>query len=151
MSNNNLINKVGWVLTSSSLGLLLSGSVHAADVRQLAAAESTSYVVAKLTSNSIAYKESITPQEALQRGLQLAGNANSEKDHVMAFEYLSYAAKQGLAEAQFQCALMHLDNQYAPADDERAVRLLENAIAQGHKQAEVALNYMRYAEDGIGC
>ena len=150
MFNKKMINRVGWVLTSSSLGLLLSGSVHAADVRKIAA-ESTSYVVAKLTPNTFTTDKRLTAQEALQRGLKLATKAKAAKDHIVVFEYLNFAAKQGLAEAQFQCALMYLDNEYTPSDDERAMRLLAKASEQGHKQAEVALNYIQYADGGIGC
>ena len=87
----------------------------------------------------------------MKKGLRLARRANTAKDYQLAFKYLNYAAKKGLPEAMFQIALMYLDNEYTPTDDERAMLLLEQASERGHKQAGIALNYIQYSDGGIGC
>ena len=150
MFNSKLTRKVGWLVSTSSLGLALVTPLHAGEARQLAVAD-TRHVVDKIKNVKSIVSFTLTPEDALKKGLQLRKQAKTPRQHRIAFEYLNYAAKQGLPEAQFQCAIMYLDNQYVPADDARAMRLLEKASVQGHKQAETALNYIRYGDDGIGC
>ena len=93
----------------------------------------------------------LSREAALKKGLSLVGQAKTAKEYRLAFKYLNYAAKQGLPEAMFQIALMYLDNEYTPADDDLAMSLLEQASEQGHEQAGIALNYIQYSDGGIGC
>jgi len=159
MMNKKFVRKVGWWISTSSLGITLAATVHittvhATDVRLLAQVK-THYALSQLKTR---VKESLTKSSltlsgaaALKKGLSLVAKAKTASEHRLAFEYLNYAAKQGLPEAMFQCALMYLDNEYTPDDDERAMSLLEQASEQGHKQAGIALNYIEYADGGIGC
>jgi TPR repeat protein len=147
---NKLISKVGWILSTSSLGFTLVTAAHASEVRVAAQAE-TQYAMAHVQTNQPRKRTQLSAEAALQKGMSLMNRAETAKQHVQAFRYLNYAAKKGLPEAMFQCALMYLDNQYTPADDERAMSLLEKASEQGHEQAEIALNYIQYADGGIGC
>ena len=150
MFNKRLRHKVGWLLTSSALGMVLSSSAQAGDARAIA--KGNHYLVAHLTTAAVNVGKRMSAEDALQRGMKIIGNAKTPNDHVIAFEYLNYAASQGLPEAQFQCAIMYLDDQFAPGDEERAMSLLEKASEQGHKQAAIALSYITDARDGgFGC
>ena len=151
MFNSKLTRKVGWLITTSSLGLALATPLHAGEARSVAQADTAIVIAHMKESLKQSGKFVMSGEEALQKGLRLMKQAKTPKQHIIAFEYINYAAKQGLPEAQFQCAIMHLDNQYVPADDARAMSLLEKASAQGHKQAGIALNYIQYADSGIGC
>ena len=159
--NKQFVRKVGWWVSTTSLGMTLAVSVHtvhAGEVRQLAQAQLNSkthysFNQANAQLNSVQTKPilKLTREVALRKGLSIVSQAKTAKEYQQAFKYLNYAAKKGLPEAMFQCALMYLDNEYTPADDERAMSLLEQASKQGHKQAEIALNYIQYADGGIGC
>ncbi len=153
MMNQQFIRKVGWWVSATSLGMTLAASVqtvHAGEVRQLAQTH-TQYALAPRQDALTKPTYKLTPEVALQKGLDLMSQAKTAKEHQLAFEYVNYAATKGLPEAMFQCAMMYLDNEYTPGDDDRAMRLLEQASAKGHKQAEIALNYIEYADGGIGC
>ena len=150
MKNKQFVRKVGWWVSTTSLGFTLVTAAHANDVRAVAQAK-TQYAMAQVQTNQERKRLRLTGEAALQKGMNLMGHAKSADENVQAFKYFSYAAKQGLPEAMFQCALMYLDNEYTPADDERAMMLLEQASEQGHAQAEIALNYIQYADGGIGC
>lgn len=150
MFNQKVARKAGRLISGSSLGLVLFGSLHAAEVPQLAAAD-TRHVIDRFKNSRPSLQYHLDAEAALQKGQRLRKQATTPWQHRLAFEFINYAAKQGLAEAQFQCAIMYLDDQYVPADDFRAIQLLEKAIAQGHKQAEIALNFIRYGDDGFGC
>jgi len=151
MINKQFVHKVaGWV-SASSMGMTLAASVHAGDVRALAQAKPQQYALAHVQSVQAKPKIKLTAEAALEKGLNLLNRAKTANENVQAFKYVNYAAKKGLPEAMFQCALMYLDNQYTPADDERAMKLLQQASEQGHEQAEIALNYIKYADGGIGC
>ncbi|MGD8925261.1 MAG: hypothetical protein PVG20_00335 [Thioalkalispiraceae bacterium] len=157
MFNKDLVYKVGWLVTASSLGLTLAssihaGTLHAGDVRIIAQADTT-YAIKHVRDTNTRFRIlRMSGEEALARGKYLIKHAKTRRHHLQAFEYLNYAAKQGLPEAQFQCAIMYLDDQYVPGNDERAMDLLEQASQQGHKQAEIALDYIRAGNDGgFGC
>jgi len=159
MMNKQFVRKVGWWATISSLGISLAvtlnaQTVHASDVRLLAQ-DKTHYVLTQLETrvkdNLKNSSLTLSGAAALTKGLSLVTKAKTASEHRLAFEYLNYAANKGLPEVMFQSALMYLDNQYTPDDDERAMSLLEQASEQGHKQAEIALNYIQYADGGIGC
>jgi len=150
MKNKQFVRKVGWWVSATSLSFTLVTAAHASDVRVAAQAE-RQYAMAHVQTNQPKKRTRLSGEAALQKGMNLMSHAKTADENVQAFKYLSYAAKQGLPEAMFQCALMYLDNEYTPADDERAMKLLEQASEQGHKQAEIALNYIQYADGGIGC
>ena len=150
MKNRQLVRKVGRWVSASSLGMTLAASVHAGDVRVMAQTNKQ-YVLAQVNSVQVKPAVKLSAEAALRKGMRLLGHAQTAKENVRAFNYLNYAANKGLPEAMFQCAMMYLDNQYAPADEERAMSLLQQASEQGHKQADIALNFINYAEDGIGC
>ncbi|MGD8785665.1 MAG: hypothetical protein PVG75_14570 [Thioalkalispiraceae bacterium] len=156
MFNTQFIQKVGWLVSASSLGLTLVATVHAQSdhsgkVRLIAQAD-PHYAITQVRDNTAKFPMSLlSGKQALQRGKQLMQRARTPRQHIRAFEYLNYAAEKGLAEAQFQTAIMYLDDQYVPGNDERAMYLLEQASQQGHKQAGIALNYIRYGDDEFGC
>jgi TPR repeat protein len=151
MLKQTLIQKVGWLVSASSLGLCLGTSAHAGEVRMIAQADTRHAIT--LVKDEIGkfpmYR--LSGEEALLRGKRLMQRARTPRQHRAAFAYLSYAANKGIPEAQFQCAIMYLDNQYIPANDTRAMSLLERASEQGHEQAGIALEYIRFGDDGIGC
>ncbi len=152
--NKQFVRKVGWWFSASSLGVTMAAAVHASDVRQHAEVE-THYALNQVHErvNAMRSKRNLTlsPEAALDKGLSLLSRAKTAKEYRLAFEYFNFAAKQGLPEAMFQCAMMYLDNEYTPGDDDRAMSLLEQASEKGHKQAGIALNYIQYSDGGIGC
>lgn len=151
MFNQRLIHKVGWLVSASSLGLILSTSVHAGDVRVIAQAD-TRYAITLVKDEIEKFPlYRLSGEEALLRGKRLMNHARTPRQHRAAFAYLNYAANKGIPEAQFQCAIMYLDNQYVPANDAKAMSLLEKASEQGHRQAGIALEFIRSGDDGIGC
>jgi len=157
MMNKQFVRKVGWWLSVSSLGMTLAvilhaRTVHASDVRLQAEDRiKAHYISGKLKEVPTKPSLKLSREVALKNGLKLLSRAKTAQEYRLAFEFLNYAAKQGLPEAMFQSALMYLDNEYTPADDERAMLLLEQASEQGHKQAGIALNYIENADGGIGC
>lgn len=155
MKNKQFVRKVGRWVSTSSLGITMATTVlvntaHSSEVRLLAQAN-TQYALAHVQSIRPKTRVKLTAEAALEKGLSLMSHAKTARENVQAFNHLNYAAKKGLPEAMFQCALMYLDNEYTPADDERAMKLLEQASKKGHKQAGIALNYIHYADGGIGC
>lgn len=151
MFNQQFIRKASWLVSTSTIGLTLAACVHAGEVRQLATAQTGSVISQMKDKQAKLSSLQVSAEEMLQRGLRLKQRAKTPKQHVRAFEYLTYAANQGLPEAQFQCAIMYLDDRFVPGDEERAMFLLEQAWQQGHKQAGIALDYIRAGDDGFGC
>jgi len=92
-----------------------------------------------------------TGEELLARGLARLATAKQPQDFRAAYHFLEAAANKGVAEAQFQLALMALDNEYVNRGEDVAIKWLEAAVAQGHKQAATALDYVRYDGGYIGC
>lgn len=150
---NNFYKMAGTVFSGATLGLCLSQSAWAEGLQSVE--QETPIHVASASSNVADIKirkKGLTAEVALTRATRILKKAKTPDDHRIAFQYFKYAAEQGLAEAQFQCAVMYLDDQYAPAGDEEALHLLEKASMQGHKQAGIALNYIQNeGEDGFGC
>ena len=128
MFNPQLIHKVGWLVSASSLGLTLVATAHAQSdhsgkVRQIAQAD-PHYAITQVRDNKAKSPMFLlSGEQALQRGKHLIQRARTPRQHILAFEYLNYAAQKGLAEAQFQTAIMYLDDQYVPGNDERAMYL----------------------------
>ena len=95
--------------------------------------------------------KNMTGDELLARGMARLSTARNPQDFRAAYHFLEVASNKGVAEAQFQLALMQLDNEYVSRDEETAIRWLKAAIAQGHQQASVALDYVLYEFGDIGC
>jgi TPR repeat protein len=77
--------------------------------------------------------------------------ATQPLDFRVAYRYFERAARMGNAEAQFQLAIMQLDNPHVYRDEETAIRWLEKASRAGHRQAAVALDYVVNSGGDIGC
>ncbi len=89
--------------------------------------------------------------ELLARGLSRIAVAKQPEDFQIAFNYFRMAAEKGNAEAQFQLAIMQLDNPHVEQDEEAAISWLEKASGLGHKQAAIALDFMVNSGGDIGC
>lgn len=92
-----------------------------------------------------------TGEELLARGLARLTAARQPQDYRVAYDFFQIAANKGNAEAQFQLAIMQLDNEYVRQDEGVAIQWLEKAVAQGHGQAVVALDYVLNDGGYIGC
>lgn len=103
------------------------------------------------TSPVMAIPKEATGKELLARGLARLAAAKKPQDYRTAYHFFEVAANKGNAEAQFQLAIMQLDNEYVKGNEESAVHWLEEAVLQGHQQAAVALNVVLSAGDTIGC
>ncbi len=66
-----------------------------------------------------------------------------------AVELYRKAAKQGLAQAQFNLALMYDDGEGIAPDDAKAVKLYRKAAEQGHEDAINNLGYMYENGEGV--
>jgi anion-transporting ArsA/GET3 family ATPase len=104
-----------------------------------------------IRSNALISKEEANADELLARGLARLAVAKQPVDFRIAYNYFWRAAKQGNAEAQFQLAIMQLDNEYVRQDEETAIRWLEKASVRGHRQAAIALDYVVNRGGDIGC
>lgn len=103
------------------------------------------------TRSSQPASKDATGEELLARGLARLATAKQPQDFQAAYHFLEVAANKGVAEAQFQLAIMVLDNEYVNRGEDVAIKWLEAAVAQGHKQASTALDYVRYDGGYIGC
>lgn len=103
------------------------------------------------TTRVLATAKEATGTELLARGLARLAAAKKPRDYRTAYHFFEVAANKGNAEAQFQLAIMQLDNDYVPGTQESAVHWLEEAVLQGHQQAAIALNVVLSAGDTIGC
>lgn len=92
-----------------------------------------------------------TGEELLARGMARLATAKQPREFRTAYHFLELAAQKGIPEAQFQLGLMQLDNNHVNGNEETAIKWLEAAIAQGHKQAAIALEYVQYQGGDIGC
>ena len=143
--------KISHLLAVSAISTILSNTVHAGELVQISSLDQR--LISRQINSTIPGKsiQSLSGHEALARGKQILEHAKTAKQYKTALAYFKYAATKDLSEAMFQCAILYLDNQYTPANDELAMDLLEQASAKGHKQAATALNYIRYGDAGIGC
>lgn len=93
----------------------------------------------------------ITGDELLARGMARLKSAKNPQDFQAAYGFFQIAANMGNAEAQFQLGIMQLDNDQVSGTEETAIRWLEAASSQGHKQAAIALSYVINDGSIIGC
>ena len=146
-----LKNKIRHIVSASLTGVLLGTTAQAAEFGQLASADSYMKSVNNASSKYTAYQLQMSGDEAIEKGLNLLRRAETAEQFRTAASYITYAANKGYPEGMFRLAILYLDNQFLPADDEFAMELLEKASLYGHQQAENALNFIRYAEAGLGC
>ena len=147
MIKNKLVTAITLAIGSSTL----FGGVdkaRAGDVVALNTNSPTSETT--IRSNALISKEA-NAEELLARGLARLTAAKQSVDFRIAYNYFRRAAKKGNAEAQFQLAIMQLDNEYVRQDEETAIRWLEKASARGHRQAAIALDYVVNSGGYIGC
>lgn len=90
-------------------------------------------------------------KELLARGLARLTTAKQPQDFRTAYHFFEIAAHKGNAEAQFQLAIMQLDNEYTRKDDATAIHWLEEAVLQGHEQAAIALDVVTGYGSDMGC
>lgn len=102
-------------------------------------------------STTTLMQKNASSEELLGRGLARITTAKQPSDFRVAFDYFRMAAQKGNAEAQFQLAIMQLDNEYVDQDEEAAIRWLEKASGQGHQQAAIALDYVIDNDGDFGC
>jgi TPR repeat protein len=91
----------------------------------------------------------MTGDELLARGLARLTTAKKPLDYQTAYHFFEVAANKGVAEAQYQLALMQLDNDYVKGDEETAIHWLQEAIMQGHQRAAITLNWVTSAGDMV--
>lgn len=147
MKRNKIVIAVSIAVNS---GVLFSAmpQAHAGDlVAMNVQPESTKLI----SSRILKARSEETGEELLARGLARLAAAKQPQDFQTAYHFFEVAANKGNAEAQFQLAIMQLDNQYVNGNEESAIHWLEEAILQGHAQAAVALDVVLSAGDTIGC
>jgi len=91
----------------------------------------------------------MTGEELLARGLARLTTARKPQEYRTAYHFFEVAANKGVAEAQYQLALMQLDNDYVKGDEETAIHWLQEAILQGHQRAAITLNWVTSAGDMV--
>jgi len=91
----------------------------------------------------------MTSDELLARGLARLTAAKKPQDYQTAYHFFEVAANKGNAEAQYQLALMQLDNDSVKGNEESAIHWLEEAIMQGHQRAAITLNWVTSAGDMV--
>lgn len=147
MMKNKLVVAVTLAIGSSTL-FGGTGKARAEDV--IALNTNASAPETTIRSHELISKEA-NADELLARGLARLTVAKQPVDFRIAYNYFWRAAKQGNAEAQFQLAIMQLDNEYVRQDEDTAIRWLEKASARGHRQAGIALDYVVNSGGDIGC
>jgi len=93
--------------------------------------------------------KNMTGEELLARGLARLTTAKQPQDYRTAYHFFEAAANKGNAEAQYQLALMQLENDYVRGSEETAIHWLEEAILQGHQRAAITLNWVTRAGDMV--
>jgi len=68
-----------------------------------------------------------------------------------ASKWYQRAAKQGLAQAQFELAILYLDGKGVQENTSLALDWLDRAAKQGHQQAKFVFDYVLNADFSIGC
>lgn len=147
MKKNKLVTAITLVLGSSTL---FGGTDKARAEDVIALNTSASMPETTIRSNELISKAA-NAKELLARGLARLAVAKQPIDFRIAYNYFWRAAKKGNTEAQFQLAIMQLDNEYVRQDEETAIRWLEKASASGHRQAAIALDYVVNSGGYIGC
>jgi len=92
-----------------------------------------------------------TGEQLLARGLASLAAAKQPQDYWTAYHFFEKAANKGNAEAQFQLAIMQLDNEYTKKDEATAINWLQEAVLQGHQQAAIALDVVTGGGTDMGC
>lgn len=140
----------------AALALAISSSGFLAAIPEVKAADlvalhtSSKMPDATIKANAEVSREA-SGEKLLARGLARLANARGPEDFQIAYNYFKMSAKNGNAEAQFQLAIMQLDNEYVRQDEETAIRWLEKASKGGHRQAAIALDYVVNGGGDIGC
>jgi len=91
----------------------------------------------------------LTGEELLARGMARLTTAKTPSDYRAAYHFFDVAAHKGVAEAQYQLALMQLDNDYVKGNEDTAIHWLQEAVLQGHQQAAITLNWVTTAGDAV--
>ena len=147
MINNKLFTAITLALGSSPL-LLATQQVSAGDVVAMQMDRPV-----QLPSGSAAGLANVETDDKrlLAHGMARLSSADSPSDFRVALRYFQRAAHLGNTEAQFQLAIMQLDNPHVEQDEEAAIRWLRQASDNGHRQAAVALDYVVNSGGDIGC
>jgi len=112
------------------------------------------------TANTAINLAAVSPQAAATRldAKQLLAMANMyrigegvEKNPARAFDLYRRAAMTGNAEAQYQLATMYLESETISQSEDEAMKWLERAAAQGHKNAKFAYSYLLDNMYYVGC
>ncbi len=90
-------------------------------------------------ANQNTNKGEASSSKELDQTLQLARQAQTQKDYANAFKHWSVAAEQNSAEAQYQLAQLYEKGLGVEANPERAFNLINDSAKSGQPQAQFAL------------
>lgn len=117
----------------------------------LMAAENTPAPV-KLAAVSTSHIESSKgPKTLLALAKMYQVGEGVQRNPARAFDFYRRAARMGNAEAQYQLALMYLDSYSVNTSEDKAMKWLERATAQGHRNAKFTYNYLLNNTFQEGC
>jgi len=105
--------------------------------------------LAHVSTSAITSGKSAETLLTLGRSYQLGEGV--KRNSRRAFDYFWRAANMGLAEAQYQVAVMYLEGGAVSENEDEAIKWLERAAAQGHKNATHAYNYLLENTYYVGC
>lgn len=147
MKKSNLFTAITLAISSGTL----FSAIHEAKAGEVVALNTSVSALGITAISSTLPSKEASSDELLARGLARVAAAKQPEDYRIALNYFRMAAKKGNVEAQFQLAIMQLDNEHVDQDEEAAIRWLEKASKQGHKQAAIALDYVVNSGGDIGC
>jgi TPR repeat protein len=147
MKKNSLVRAVALVLGGNSF---LAATQHA-NADDVVALRMEKPMPSQVARPSTMVQKQLDAEALLARGLARLSTAKNPADYRLAYDYFRLAARQGNTEAQFQLAIMQLDNPYIDQDEAAAIRWLEAASEHGHRQAAIALEYVVNSGGDIGC
>lgn len=111
----------------------------------------TTMPVTMATGVSLSVTYTPNPSYLLALAINLQTSEYAMKNQGLITYYLSLAAKQGSAEAQFQLGNIYLNGELLEQNEEKALYWLSKAAAQDHAPAQFVME--QAMEDGfdIGC